>query len=137
MRSCVELGLGQPSGRLSLDSDVAECCIGLKPSAPSGDALLFIVPAGKRPDKVKLGTLRIDVSDVVRNKKLSDTWKRQRQASCSLSWSGWLLRLTKSELNQIWAELFSINSSNRTVPLTTGLVLTPHPTVDTSGQCKS
>lgn len=54
-----------------------ECCIGLKPSAPSGDALLFIVPAGKRPDKVKLGTLRIDVSDVVRNKKLSDTWPLQ------------------------------------------------------------
>ena len=35
------------------------------------------MPAGKRPEKVKLGTLRIDVADVVRNKKLSDTWPLQ------------------------------------------------------------
>ena len=38
---------------------------------------MFIMPAGKRPEKIKLGTLRIDVADVVRNKKLSDTWPLQ------------------------------------------------------------
>ena len=36
-----------------------------------------LVPAGKRPEKIKLGLLRIDIEDVVRNKKLSDTWPLQ------------------------------------------------------------
>ena len=46
-------------------------------SGSSDDASLCILPAGKRPEKIKLGTLRIDVADVVRNKKLSDTWPLQ------------------------------------------------------------
>ena len=72
-------------------------------SGSSDDASLCILPAGKRPEKIKLGTLRIDVADVVRNKSFltPGPCKRQKQASSNLSWSGWQLRLMMFRLNHV------------------------------------